>query len=182
MSFSSLLNLGWFWPTEGFPHTSVGKESTCKAGEPSSIPGLGRSPGEGKGYPLQYSGLEKSTDLQRVGNDWSTFTFTLTNGMNMTLLSSKARPWKTLYFPFLPYWKASAIWTSSVSFPENKTPHGGRCPAIPAKIPDMWVNSTTWSRDDLSRLSPTQIANLWNHEQINAYCFHVWGRLWDSNW
>ena len=43
---------------KGFPHRSVGKESACNAGDPSSIPGLGRSPGEGKGYPLQYSGLE----------------------------------------------------------------------------------------------------------------------------
>ena len=41
---------------------SAGKESTCNAGELSSIPGLGRSPGKGKGYPLQYSGLEKSMD------------------------------------------------------------------------------------------------------------------------
>ena len=39
----------------GFPGSSAGKESTCNAGDPSSIPGLGRSPGEGKGYPLQYS-------------------------------------------------------------------------------------------------------------------------------
>ena len=42
--------------------SSVGKESACNAGDPSSIPGLGRSPGEGKSYPLQYSGLENSTD------------------------------------------------------------------------------------------------------------------------
>ena len=40
-----------FW---GFPESSVGKESTCNAGDPSSIPGSGRSPGEGIGYPLQY--------------------------------------------------------------------------------------------------------------------------------
>ena len=38
-----------------FPHNSVGKESTCNAGDPSSIPGLGRSSGEGIGYPFQYS-------------------------------------------------------------------------------------------------------------------------------
>ena len=38
-----------------FTHSSVGKESTCNAGDPSSIPGLGRSAGEGIGYPLQYS-------------------------------------------------------------------------------------------------------------------------------
>ena len=39
----------------GFPHSSVNKESTCHAGDPSSIPGSGRSAGEGIGYPLQYS-------------------------------------------------------------------------------------------------------------------------------
>ena len=44
----------------GFPCDSIGKESTCNAGDPGSIPGLERSPGEGKGYPLQYSSLENS--------------------------------------------------------------------------------------------------------------------------
>ena len=39
----------------GFPDSSVGKESACNAGDPSSIPGSGRSTGEGIGYPLQYS-------------------------------------------------------------------------------------------------------------------------------
>ena len=39
----------------GFPGGSVGKESACNTGDPSSIPGLGRSPGEGIDYPLQYS-------------------------------------------------------------------------------------------------------------------------------
>ena len=46
----------------GFPCGSAGKESTCNAGDLSLIPGLGRSPGEGNGYPLQYSGLENSID------------------------------------------------------------------------------------------------------------------------
>ena len=43
-------------------NSSVGKESTCNAGDLGSILGLGRSPGEGIGYPLQYSGLENSMD------------------------------------------------------------------------------------------------------------------------
>ena len=47
---------------QGFPGGSAGKESTCSVGDLSSIPGLGRSPGEGKGYPLKSSGLENSTD------------------------------------------------------------------------------------------------------------------------
>ena len=44
----------------GFPGGSAGKESACNAGDLCLIPGLGRYPGEGKGYPLQYSGLENS--------------------------------------------------------------------------------------------------------------------------
>ena len=47
---------------QGFPGGSAGKESACNARDLSSVPGLGRSPGERKGYPLQYSGLENSTD------------------------------------------------------------------------------------------------------------------------
>ena len=46
----------------GFPGGSDGKDSACSVGDLGSIPGLGRSPGEGKGYPLQYSGLENSLD------------------------------------------------------------------------------------------------------------------------
>ena len=47
---------------QGFPYGSAGKESTCNAGDLCLTPGLGRSPGEGKGYPLQYSGRENSAD------------------------------------------------------------------------------------------------------------------------
>ena len=57
-----------------FPGSSAGKESACSAGDPSSIPGLGRSPGGGHGYPLQYSCLENPHGnglhhFQRVGHD-----------------------------------------------------------------------------------------------------------------
>ena len=47
---------------EFYSNSSADKEFACKSGDPGSIPGLGRSPGEGKGYPLQYSGLENSMD------------------------------------------------------------------------------------------------------------------------
>ena len=46
----------------GFPGGSVVKKSACNAGDPGSIPGLGRSPGEGNSEPLQYSCLENSMD------------------------------------------------------------------------------------------------------------------------
>ena len=50
-----LMNYTKFSVNEGFPDNSVGKESACNAGDPSSIPGSGRSTGERIGYPLQYS-------------------------------------------------------------------------------------------------------------------------------
>ena len=52
----------------GFPGGSAGKESACNVGELGLIPGLGRSPGEGKCYPLQYSGLENSMDCMSWGH------------------------------------------------------------------------------------------------------------------
>ena len=66
----------------GFPCGSADKESTCNVGDLGSIPGLGRSPGEGKGYPLQYSGLENSMDcivhgVTKSQTDWATLTFTI---------------------------------------------------------------------------------------------------------
>ena len=75
--------LGWEDPLEkgqvttlvflGFPRGSAGKESTCHAGDLGQIPGLGGSPGEGKGYPLLYSGLENSMDctVHGVTKSWT---------------------------------------------------------------------------------------------------------------
>ena len=65
---------------QGFPGSSAGKESACNAGDLGLIPGLGRSPGEGNSYLLQYFGLENSLDWivhgsRRVGHNWVTFTF-----------------------------------------------------------------------------------------------------------
>ena len=77
MRESWVRSLGWEDPLEkekathssilGFPCVSAVKESTCNAGDLGSIPGLGRSSGEGKGYPLQYSGLENSVDCIVLG-------------------------------------------------------------------------------------------------------------------
>ena len=57
----------------GFLGSSAGKESTCNAGDLDSIPELGRSLGEGKSYPFQYSGLENPMDyiVQGVTNSWT---------------------------------------------------------------------------------------------------------------
>ena len=53
----------------GFPGGSDGKESACNVGDPGSIPGLGRVPGEGNAYPVQYSCLENSMNR---GTQWAT--------------------------------------------------------------------------------------------------------------
>ena len=69
--YSIGLNFHW-----GFLDSSIGKESACITGDLGSIPGLGRSPGEGKGYPFQYSRLENSMDyiVHVVGNKESDMT------------------------------------------------------------------------------------------------------------
>ena len=55
------------YEVKGFSGGSVVKNAPANAGDVSSIPGLGRSPGEGKGYPCQYSGLENSMDCIVLG-------------------------------------------------------------------------------------------------------------------
>ena len=57
----------------GFPGGSVGETSTCKAGDLGLFPGLGRSPAEGNGYPIQYSGLENSLECigPEVTKSWT---------------------------------------------------------------------------------------------------------------
>ena len=66
-SFNSLVLSFLYGPTltsVGFPGGSAGKESACSLGDVGVIPGLGRSLGEGNGYPLQCSGLENSVDCR----------------------------------------------------------------------------------------------------------------------
>ena len=77
-----------FWKTPGFPDSSVGKESLCNAGDPGSIPGLGRSAGEEIGYPLQYSSLENSMDYSPWGH----------KKLDMTERLSLSLGWKCLSF------------------------------------------------------------------------------------
>ena len=96
----------------GFPDSSVGKESSCNVGNLGSVPGLGRSSGEGKGYPLQYSGLENSMNFIvcgvakswiRLGNFHNNVVCTVaislhrgTKGMLHTMYSTGFTNWGTL--------------------------------------------------------------------------------------
>ena len=58
----------------GFPDSSVGEDSICNVGDPGLIPGLGRSAGEGIGYPLQYSGAFLVTQMvKNPPAEWETW-------------------------------------------------------------------------------------------------------------
>ena len=83
----------WSAVCKGFPGGSDGKGSVCNEGDPGSISGCGRSPGEGNGYPLQCSCLGNPVDSQEVGLNWVTNTFTFTfvagRGKEVALSSQK---------------------------------------------------------------------------------------------
>ena len=89
----------------GFPGGSDSKESACNTGDVGSIPGLGRSPGEGHCNPLQYSCLENSmdrgtwqvavTELQRVGHDWAT-KHSIANSLNWVVVTYVCSLWDKL--------------------------------------------------------------------------------------
>ena len=86
-----------------FPDGSAGKESACNAGDLASISRLGRFPGEGTGYPLQYSGLKNSMDcivheLQRIRHNWASFTFTLSIYYNCCTQQHFDMSWVSLPF------------------------------------------------------------------------------------
>ena len=101
----------------GYPCGSAGKESTCNVGDLGSIPGLGRSPGEGKGYPLQYCVLENSMDCIIYGSQSQTrlsdfqrevwllcmFTPCRVNVLDLSLLSMVP-----------PYHRCSVFWIGSI--------------------------------------------------------------------
>ena len=90
-----------------FPCGSAGKESACNVGDLTLIPVLGRSPGEGKGYPLQYSGLENAMGCivhglaKSPGLSDFTFTFSFHCMYCHSLFSSSPPEGHLAYFEFL---------------------------------------------------------------------------------
>ena len=96
----------------GFPCGLAGKESACNAGDLGSIPGLGRSPGEGKGYPLQYSGQRIPWTIHRVSKSqtrlsdfhFTVFPFPLSLSPKHATLRSLS-----LKAPAMPVWYFSEV-------------------------------------------------------------------------
>ena len=110
-------HFSWCSLHTGFPCGSDGKVSACNVGDPSLIPGLGRSPGEGNGNPLQYSCLESSMDWgawkatvygvakRRTQLSDFTFTFTFHSAYKLNKQGDNIQLWHT---PF-PIWKQSVV-------------------------------------------------------------------------
>ena len=95
-----------------FPGGSDGKEPACDAGDLGSIPGLGRSPGEGEGYPLQYSGLENSMNciVHGVAKSWTQLTDFHSQQQNVLIFKNKILT--TRFFLFV------LVQESQFQFPE----------------------------------------------------------------
>ena len=170
----------------GFPDISAGKESTCNAGGLGSIPGLRRSPEEGKGYPLQYSGLENSTDCTVRGitksQTWlSDFHFTslpskfrgFSQGKCIMSCLPLMRPW------YLPVSSLSLALQSCPVFPsytlnKNINPN---CPEnCPSFGSDCRMFLVTWC----ARLHP----GLWRrelvwHDRESGAAESAWGSVWN---
>ena len=119
----------------GFPYSSVGKESACNAGDLGSIPGSGRSPGEGNGNPLQYSCLENLMDrgawratvhgVTRVGHDLATKLPTIL-GPSLVAQRVKCLPamWETRFHPWIGKIprrrKCDPLWYSCLENPTGR--------------------------------------------------------------
>ena len=104
-----------------FPHSSVGKESACNA-DLGLIPGLGQSPGEGKGYPLQYSGLENSTDcivhaVTKSRTQLSDFHFHFSDPLKMD--DTHLHWWGWIFFTQSTNSNANLFWNTSTDIPRN---------------------------------------------------------------
>ena len=136
--------------SEGFPCGSAGKESSCNAGDLGSIPGLGRSPGEGKGYALQYSGLENSMNCIVHGvaksQTWLSDFHSLTHSCSLRL-------GKQSYLPeFTQLGDKARVQTPAPLIPDFVTPGRGtsdptwsaHSPTIPPAAPAVpWEGQLT---------------------------------------
>ena len=124
----------------------AGKEFACNVGDLGLIPGVGRSPGEGKGYPLQYSGLENSMDCRVHGvtksHDWVTFSHMETTCILKSKTgTAKPRPWNyTQHLRIkLPDLTMSAS-ICALSWFSSRIPGGSVVENLPA-MQETWVQS-----------------------------------------
>ena len=156
-----------------FPCGSAGEESTCKAWDLCSIPGLGRSPGEGKGYPLQYSGLENSMDYSPWGHKEldtaEQLSLSLSNlpcGLEISLQISTQEKWTGVSTEICLCIHTAAIFIIVPKWKQLK------CPSA-----DEWIN-TVWFIHMIEYNSTIKIADLQNDRCLNFSCFFYRLTIW----
>ena len=130
-------------PQEGFPCSSAGEESACNAGDPGSIPELGRSPRGRHGNPLQYSCLE---NLMNKGTWWATVHGVAESNTTMTKHSTSTSETTTTLPP--PPYLQDMVYSDALGFPSSA---GGKQPACQCRRCkrrrlDPWVGKTPWRR------------------------------------
>ena len=177
---------------KGFPGGSDGKESAWNAGDLYSIPGLGRSPGEGNGYPLQYThssilawripwteepGRLQSMGLQRVGCNWVTNTHPPTPPTHTQAQESRAsmlcgqqssrRHYKGSYETSLS-WRPSHIYHFSSSFT-----------CLPVGCMIFFLLLKTHLSPILPHIEARKVQEGWEKQQIPG-CFHSFRHLWNK--
>ena len=161
----------------GFPDSSVGKESICNTGDLGLIPGLGRSPGEGKGYSLQYSGLENSTDriVHGVAKSWtqlSEFHFTLMHHTRryslsvspthliLTLITRLKGSFSTVKLSFLALLSIGNLWRKSFGL--------CKCP-IPHKTSLSSFNNHWWLSETLTAINGYKMIFLFHANKLISW-------------
>ena len=139
----------------GFPGGSEDKVSTCNAGDPGSIPGLGRSPGEGNGNPLQYSCLENPINR---GAWWATV-----HGV------TKSRIWLSNFTFFLSFFFFRLVtqWCLILFYPMDCSPPGSSVDGIPQAKMLEWVAILFSSRSSKPRDQLISLA-------LQANFFTIW--------
>ena len=137
-----------------FPCGSDSKESACSVGDPGSIPGLGGSPGEGNGYPLQYSCLENPMDR----GAWRATIHGVSNSQTRLTLS-------------LSYCRLGHSFCSSVAYCNERDKRGNK--ELTCHVTKFW----NWSSSLPSLLPPSLLLSI---PSLFAYSRVLWGTAWTS--
>ena len=137
----------------GFSGGSAGRESTCTVGDLDSIPGLGRSPGEGKGYPLQYSGLENSMNcivhgVRHNGGTFARLVLERENSVPSGTCPSSVSSWSR---PCMPAFRSDQIRSVAQLCPTLCDPMNSSTPGLPVhhQTPGVHSDSRPLSQFDL---------------------------------
>ena len=170
-----MLKLRMFTLEVGFPDGSEGKAPACVAGDPASIPGLGRSPGEGNGNPLQYSFLENHHGQRSLAgySPWdhteSDMTKQLTHQVNELSTFLRMGGCKHLGSLESFLWHAPQLSRAGIlCFPHPESSQG----AYPGWL--QWLTARCWASWFPQRLLSVRAAVTWQLDGRNILCLLTW--------